>query len=335
MQIDKIELYVIKEQLERLRLLPYFTQNINQHLSKLAGIAEAVIQNFDSFPQDVSYKVAQALWQSVKFLSGSTLNETPYEMVWALDKAVGKWWQGEYAITTAFIDDKNYSFFFSSPHSVLQAVTSVQIELDLIQVALPKVYKHIPLYNVALYHELGHAIDVKHAISQSVCLQNAQQVYLPHIMEHFADIFAAAYTGKAGPQFLVEVFGVHGPSQSHPATQDRIDVVESFLDGAGHPIVDLLLEATEQRVGTKLEVEFSLPNISLCFDNIRPHIILNDKEMHGILAAGWDYVLRGMNVRADPWDKIKEYEAFRIVNDLIERSTRNYMTRARWNNGVA
>ena len=94
------------------------------------------------------------------------------------------------------------------------------------QIKLPDVYRRKPLYTVALYHELGHFMDTRFAISENVEVLRAdlalpgmsaptgaltpaqKQVRLLHLREYFADLFAVCYCGSAIKRFL-EGFAPH------------------------------------------------------------------------------------------------------------------------------
>jgi hypothetical protein len=283
-----------------------------------------------NYPTNTYLNIARTLWTSIQYIAGSSQNETPYEIVASLSSILHQWWNGEFAIITALLSEKNYHFFGSDPGNILQYVLDVNPPVELIQVALPSLYKHYPLYNVALYHELGHFVDLKFNISKFASMMYCSAFPLDHLMEYFADLFSAAYTGNSVTLFLTNALGDQPDSKSHPSTRKRRAVVESFLAGKDSTLISGLKQSVKLLVGKDFQIEYSLPNISNAFDNKRPITIKNDKELHGVIIAGWTYLINNMSNNSKSWGSIEEYESFKIINDLIEKSIRNYMIEVQW-----
>ncbi|MCK9606554.1 MAG: hypothetical protein M0R33_08905 [Methylomonas sp.] len=167
------------------------------------------------------------IWTASKFLSGSTSKKIPYEIAHCLKLALEDWTHKKALITTALTQEKNYSFYFEGVwpqfYILAESYTGIKFESELVQIAFPKLYQHRPLLNVALYHELGHFIDIHQGIvNQSLLLVPSAMLPLPsinfsglspdlvnqiaihHRREYFADLFAASYAGKAIRDFLAE-----------------------------------------------------------------------------------------------------------------------------------
>jgi hypothetical protein len=340
MQIEKIEIHLIKSQLQRLIQYPYFKKEVKVHLEKLTGLCDDLLKSYPKFPSPVYLFIATRLWESIKFLSGSTINETPYEIVACLDKALADWYSQQNSITTALLSEKNYYFYSSDPQNDLKNICGVDLNLEIIQIALPKSYKHYPLYNVALYHELGHFIDRKFSISDYLLLTYEKALGVTkenivvlgnHAKEFFADLFAASYTGNSVSVFLEKVFGMQEASFTHPDSNYRIKLVQNFIDGVSDPWMDMFQDACKKTAGNTLEIRYTLPNINHCLNDFRPAKIETDAEMHGLFAAGWNFVLDSSVRDTDTWSKIEEFDAFSRVNDLITKTIRNYVIVDKWN----
>jgi hypothetical protein len=340
MQIEKIEVHLIKSQLQRLIQYPYFKKEVKVHLEKLTGLCDDLLKSYPKFPSKVYLFIATRLWESIKFLSGSTINETPYEIVACLDKALADWYSQQNSITTALLPEKNYYFYSSDPQNDLKKICGIDLNLEIIQIALPKSYKHFPLYNVALYHELGHFIDLKFSISDYVLLAYEKQLGLTkdnffvlrnHVKEYFADLFAASYSGNAVSIFLEKVIGLQKATSTHPDSSQRIVLVQNFIDSKNDPWIEMFQDACKKTAGNSLEIRYALPDINHCLNDFRPARIGTDAEMHGLFAAGWNFVLNPSVRDTDTWSKIEEFDAFSRVNDLITKTIRNYVIVDKWN----
>lgn len=296
------------------------------------------------------------IWTASKFLSGSTSKKIPYEIVHCLKKALASWTDKNALITTALTQDKAYSFHFHGVnhefYTLAKSLTGVKFDSELVQIAFPQIYRHRPLLNVALYHELGHFLDVHHGIVHLSLLQvPSAQLPLPginlnilapklkeaivthHRREYFADIFAASYAGKAYKDFL-DAFAKNNPvSNTHPATNDRLTLIDSFLSGKHDDIIELFQTSITSLGLKKLDINFAVPDISEAFNNARPYAIQNEAELHGIFEAGTTYIKQAQLSECSPssWpDVVGEAAAERIINGLVEKSIRNSMIIDNW-----
>lgn len=297
------------------------------------------------------------IWTASKFLSGSTSKRIPYEIVHCLKTALASWTTGKKAlITTALTQEKAYSFYFQGVnqdfYTLAKSITGVQFNCELVQIAFPQIYRHRPLLNVALYHELGHFLDFHHGIvNLSLLSIPGEQLPLPginfndmtsderkiiatsHRREYFADIFAACYVGEAYKYFLDAFAKNHSGSWTHPATNDRLDLIDSLLSGTDNAIIDLFQQSLAKLGIRKLGINFAVPDVSTAFDNARPYAIQNEAELHGIFEAGTNYLKQVQIPTAsiNIWAKaVGEASTERIINGLVEKSIRNSMIVDRW-----
>lgn len=263
----------------------------------------------------------------------------------ALSKVLASWSKKKNLITIALIDELNFYFLGIHPNFELPKLVKFflgkDIENELIQIALPKLYRHRPLYSVPLYHELGHFIDNDNRIVQhSLILKPPSPALVDqernHRKEFFADLFATMYTGQAQILFMDKLCPSAPACFSHPSTKDRIKTMELFLSGKSNEIIDIFQDILTKHSLPTLETNYVVPNIVDCFDNIRTYCIQSDAELHGILEAGLLFLENLSGTPRSPWkDLSNEFEPDRIVNDLIEKSIRNKIIVDKWNNGTA
>ncbi|PSJ16075.1 hypothetical protein C7H79_15460 [Nitrosomonas supralitoralis] len=271
--------------------------------------------------------------------------------------ALLSWTTGKKAlITTALTHEKAFSFYFQGVnhdfYTLAKSLTDVQFNSELVQIAFPQIYRHRPLLNVALYHELGHFLDVHHGIvNLSLLAIPVESLPLPglnfdemtseqiniiatsHRREYFADIFAASYVGNAYKDFLDAFAKNNQVSWTHPATNARLDLIDSFLSGAQNDIIDLFQTSLTKKGLRKLEINFLVPDVLEAFNNARPYKIQNEAELHGIFEAGTTY-LKQTQISTDSTNSwthsTGEATTERIINGLIEKSIRNSMIVGNW-----
>jgi len=177
--------------------------------------------------------IAAEVWRLTQFLTGSTAKQIPYEVVYAIQEAVREWGTTNLLVTTAIVQDANF-YFHSSPSDFFNLVESelgVTIRSRPLQIALPYVYRHKPLFCVPLFHELGHFVDACNDIVTTSLLSSPggvgpdlpdlkpsseiaklsgmekqwwEDIVRRHRMEYFADLVSVAYVGRAALGFLQE-----------------------------------------------------------------------------------------------------------------------------------
>ena len=274
--------------------------------------------------------------------------------MYGLRLAISGWTKTETAITTAISQDLYGGFYFRGVDqqfkTLAEAYLGIVIATELIQISLPQVYRHRPLYNLPLYHELGHFLDVHHSITPyTFMLSDAtsllpslpaglpkdtlHNIHINHRMEYFADLFGASFTGLAYGDFLQAFAGANSISLTHPATSDRLTVIDDFLNGKSNPIVELFCTALSNLKLPELKAQFSAPDLNESFDNVRPYLIQSDAEAHGILDSGWHYLQTAWTSPTGLWAEMDEAKIEQTVNDLIEKSTRNRMIVTKWGGG--
>lgn len=335
----KNTLELLHDQLVDLSRTPSLNKKFDSYVADLVQTVDRVLKKYKNLPPAASREIMGGVWSATKYLIGSSSNEIPYEIVYALDLARSEWKKKECIITTALIDDQDYHYNVLSAYTgnLISYFLNKAINYDLIQIALPKLYKHKPLHIVALYHELGHflADDLK-IIATSLIFyppkdpNSDEEKY--HRSEFFADLFAACYTGHSLNVFLSNYFPDNKNSYTHPSSERRIKNIEAFLNKKPTPLIEMFEDILKKLKLPGLEKRYQKPDISKCFDNIRPYEIKNDKELHGILGAGWKYLKNILTSPSEKWRAMSEFERDCKVNDLIEKSIRNRLIKIKWNN---
>lgn len=350
-------LQLLDSKLQDLRDTAYFDQRVRRYIDALRAIIGQLVDPAFKLDDDIRLFVGRQVWSATEFIAGSAPRLQPYEMVYGLQRAIHEWFEAQKhsvkspLIVTSLVQEPN--FFFKSVgagfETVLHDHMGVTIDYEIVQIALPDVYRQKPLYSVALYHELGHFMDMRFSISENVDVlkpdlalpgmsaptgtltPTEKWVRLHHLREYFADLFAACYCGGAIKRFLEGFAPNSGPSPTHPATYFRIQVINSLLAGTSHSLIEAFNLALTARAQPRLQLRFSRPALDGCFDAIRPVPIASDAEVHGILDAAWEYLDRAAERHAEPWKSLDDLEIERVINDLVEKSIRNRMILEQWN----
>lgn len=281
------------------------------------------------------------LWTATQYLSGSVSREVPYEIVYGLELALADWMPGQpkHIVTTAFLAEQNYLFMGVSDqfYPLVLSELGITFTQRLVQVALPQLYKHLPINNSVLYHELGHFIDGHFGISWMMALRSVPagqpipNEALYHAREHFADLFAACYVGEAICGMLEALAPNVLATTTHPATATRTQAVRDFLSGQQNSIVDLCNVALVARSQPPLLVRGVLPDVATPFDNMRPCALTSKEEVHGVLPAALEYLKSKLIAPDGLWTHLDEGDITRVTNDLVEKSIRNWMIVEKWN----
>lgn len=348
MKIDffHLELSLIEAKLNYLNTITFSDNRLNPYLSKLIELRkliEAEISGKASLT-DNEVNAFKMLFNFIKlslnFLDGSRLNTIPFETVFCLKKALNDWVDSKNLV---IVTSLNYnSYFFNSTLSLqeplyifIESKYKIKFDERLILLSIPEFEISNYLYNIVLYHELGHFIDLKYKISDKIMLEkhsdikNNPPLYSQqkrYYMEHFADIFAAQYVSDKLNDYLDFIAGDNKDSSTHPSTQNRIKVVDDFLSGAKNDICTTIKSSSS--IITKHNLEKRCSEIqSDDFENFLPVEIQDEKELHGIYQYGWDQ----WKNRDKIFMSIDSSNSYRIVNNLIEKSISNYLVKSIWN----
>jgi len=263
-------------------------------------------------------------------------------------------------VTTALIQEPNFYFKGIAPafFDAVESELGVVITARPVQVALPYIYRHKPLFCTPLFHELGHYVDTANEVVTTTLLtspphigpdlpdlptaaqiaafptadkKTVVQVIERHRKEYFSDLFAAMYVGQACTDFLQQFAPGQPWSFSHPSSAARQQVVDDFLAGNRNAIVDLFQSALATRGLQPLSKRFASPALATAFSQVRPVTPTSNEEVYGLFDAGWRFL---QQVPANPpalWASLSQQEQERVANDLTEKSIRNRMIWEGWN----
>lgn len=298
-------------------------------------------------PAQVRDELTIAIASVTQFLQGSTSKRVPYEIAYCLKDACLSWSTKRPLITTSLSPDLYRGFYFLGVNPAFYSLTKVyfgiEFEADLVQISMPEIYRTKPLFCTALYHELGHYVDVHREITSKSLLIEDIKWELPgvsqqswanetlqrnHRMEYFADLFSAMYCGDAGRSFLMDFAGSDGPSMTHPSTSDRAKVVEDFLNGRENHVVALFQQTLKSLGMPPLEQHFDAPALERPFENLRPCETTTMREVHGLFNSGWFFLKRQWENRSENWATMEDDRVEVVANDLLEKSIRNFMIRS-------
>ena len=360
----KSNLRLLLSQLDGLAETPYFSSGLDEYLQQLRAVLGTLLSRLSETPATINAEVATFIgnhvWALTQFLTGSTTKQIPYEVVYAIERAASEWTSKKLLITTAIVQEANFYFhggrqdFFK----MVETELGINISSQPIQIALPYIYRHKPLFCTPLFHELGHFVDTTNEIVATSMLMspedvgpdlpdlptsadiatianqgraNIKRVIQSHRAEYFADLFCAAYAGEAAKGFLEEFFPNQKVSPSHPSSTARYRLMDDFLQGKTNPILTLLQDAMVTRGLPPLSIRFAPIQIDDAFGNVRPYRLHSDAEVYGLFNAGWRYLMGAWKNASALWVNLPEEDVERLANDLVEKSIRNRMIEEGWN----
>lgn len=361
--LDQVQLNILNIKLKEISESPYFSTNLNSFVRKLNELASILLRDYDSIENQIVKSFIQNITSATNFFTGSTTKKIPYEIVFCLEDACERWINEQTIITTALSPDIN-DFYFRTVDKTFYDLSSrqfgINFEHKLIQISLPEMYRRKPLFVTPLYHELGHFIDINTGISEvaflisqpnglsvindllipelpsDISVSDKNKILMNHCREYFADLFSAQFIGYSGIKLLQEIAGNHDASFTHPSTKNRVDIVNDFLQGNKNPVVELLNHAIKiLNIHGKLRLPSlaicqSSPNISDAFDNARPYRINSRDEMHAFINSGWEYLCNTQSAPRGFWNGFSQNLAEGKINDLVEKSIRNYILMEKW-----
>ena len=343
----RTDLALLAESLTQLSKTPYFNRAIEKHAQALIDVIKHALSVSPAYDDEILRSFADKVWTCNRYLQGSTTKEAPYEIEYCMRHAISDWLNDSCLVTTALTDKKDFHLKPGDPWDfvakTMDRYEGQPPEEKLIFIGVPRVYKHMPLFCAALYHELGHFVDLARNVTEVTFLTHpvdgvsdkVLDVLHNHRREHFADLFAACYVGSAIVDSIHAINPLADHSTSHPATTTRIEVIRSFLAGENFEELDMFQGALAKLGLPRLEKRFLIPSIEPAFDDIRPYELTNTAELHGIMAAGWSYLAKVKSGGGPRWTVgANQLDVIRIVNDLTEKSIRNASVRTLWGAGL-
>lgn len=313
------------------------------------------------------------IFKSLEFLGSSTLNLIPYEIVECLNYAMHDWINPDvdkFLIVTSLINnvaefsyDPSIAFNDQLYKDIAASYGNLHFERKLVQINLPRSLSRDYLSAVVLYHELGHFIDMKLSIIESLVLDlegrfvgkliedvelNLIREYIPfidkieseyhayviqlHLAEYFCDLFAAQYIGEASNHFLSYVTEKSKTyDETHPSTSNRIRVVTDFVNANDNIIVTLIKNATQRITRRNLEKRFTATETD-DFYKLLPVEIANVSQLHGLYDYAWKIWLDkdSTQEKIELQQPVAAEKIYTIINNLTEKSIGNFITEKKW-----
>lgn len=317
---------------------------LEEHVKELAVLfanVESQINLATSKPNvkksDISHFdiVINFLLDNIEYLEDSVMDTIPFETIFCLETALKDWIKDNYIIVVTF---KRGEYFFSSFLSSEQMYNYIEIQYNiklthkLIQISIPKYEVNDYLFNVVLYHELGHFVDIKYNISSKIIGKNfsglsieERRIKKSHYAEYFSDIFAAQYISRYSSVYLDYFAGDDPDSYSHPSTLSRSRVVDDFLNNIENPIIKLIQETTSLSTGIDVGIKYESFDTKDIIDLI-PANIQRTAQLHYVFIAGWELWLN----EREMFPVKDNAKLYKIINNLLEKTISNYMVTSVW-----
>ena len=327
----------------------------------LLRLVNHIIENRSAYNDAILRTVIDYIWLSHTYLASSTKNDIPFELEFSLRAALRHWTPDDLLIATALVNGRaDYHFrrigVIDELRTLIPGFNYQGFKAQVVHIALPRIYRKSPLFGIPLYHEIGHYIDHAHGVSgfafliasnsfddvvrqsphllptelQNHPLETKLQVLQRYLAEHFADLFAACYLGLTATDFLLDLAGHAPASASHPSVDDRLRVVSAFTSGQSDGVVGLFQRVLASIGLPTLQPRFTVPDITSDYSHVRPYVIQTDEELHGLYTAAYRYLKEGLDNRPPAWEESSEKQVIAAVNDLTEKSIRNFAIKQDW-----
>lgn len=346
-----INLRILEKEFSQLSESAYFDVGFREFVVKSTQVIQHVLAELSYYPEPVVKAFEQHLWNARKFIKGTRSSDAPYEVQYALKAALSDWIPEPALMSYAALEDMN---FFLNTNDLWVFINGSLDKFDsngysplVVRIGTPDIFKHRPTFCTPLFHELGHFIDLYLKISESSMILDKpvvpsgilphqmpkyMQMQLMHRMEHFADVLAACYCGDALNHTLGYLAKDQPASETHPATSERIATVSDFLNGIDRPVVKILKNAVSRRASNTLESKYEVPEIFQNFNDVLTYPVESRAELFGLFQASWTYLEMQLDQPTASWidQATSEFVIEKTVNDLTEKSLRNFEVKQRW-----
>lgn len=346
----ELQLIQLEEIFSKSRNNIYSDDRKQEHFNELNAIFGAISSSDYHGFKDVELSEHVMLLgyisSNLEYLDNSTLNVIPFEMVHCLECALNEWVDGSDFIVATSLSNKQNEFLLESRDSKESFLQINNYLLDrynkelshrLIRIVLPKALSRDYLSSVVLYHELGHFIDFELNISKKLFLQKhlrpdplneLEYKEHNHNMEYFADLFAAQYVGDSSNRYLNHIAHNSPGSITHPSTQNRISVVDLFLEKKACKYLNDFNHVLEANNSPKLEQRYvRIEEKKIDLEKLIPQKLETEKELHYLFLLCWDLWDNSDNNFLAGFERRQKYK---IVNNLIEKSISNHIIKETW-----
>lgn len=338
----RVDLHLVANTLRALDDSAYFDERVHKFTRHFIGAIEHVLASPGKYDDAIETNFAYLCRAVQSYLSGSTNNEIPFEVVFCLTDALRRWRLSDAAIVTSLTEDHNFHLKPLDPWKFIETSISDYdaegFQLPVVMIGVPRIYAHKPIFCVPLFHELGHFVDLKYRVTQVSAILNPTPIApagfddLTYRMEHFADLFGASFVGRSSIAAL-EAIAPNAPvSITHPATAERAALVDAFLAGTAHPTIDLFQNALAALSLPTLTKVFDLVDVAHDFNDVRTFVPSSIEQVYGMYDSAWAYLFNAIDKRLNPWQLSDRRDGIveALVNDLTEKSIRNFAIREAW-----
>lgn len=374
-QLIELHFAQLEKAWKKIKPQSFHDKRLQEHVAFLDQLYERIKldvgKGIEESEIDIYKHFIDFAFRNIEFIDSSTLNLIPYEIIKCLESVLKEWLPNfeNYIIVTALRQNiSSYSINLTTFEKLYRAIEEkfeIVFPYRLIQLNIPKFLSRDYLTNVVLYHEIGHFVDSYYKISDTIARnivankpadydvftqflpallevgklssRDIVEIVKRHLMEYFADLFAAQYIGDTSVHYLSYIAKNDPFTYTHPATLIRFEVVYNFIEKKENNLILEVQQALSSIVKMKFKFRYSqlLPNDFL---NLIPIEVKDDFELHSLFVLGWQIWLNKRNdIHAQ---NAIEYELepnklYIIINSLIEKSIGNYIVKESWSKAVA
>lgn len=302
------------------------------------------------------------LMRWMHFLISSKMTTVPEEMNYVIRKLLRAWiGVGLDSLVLVFVEgDFSVTRFNKNAvgASVFEIATGVKFAKDPVFIRIPHFYQDDMLFNIALFHELGHIVDTqlnlfydvkedvkkavggdmdKRIIREYFPILNANHSYnegilVSYIKEYIADLYAAQYVGN----YIVEYLDYLGEktrqtdSKTHPHFDKRKQVVTDFLDcmtSRTHSTSNFLLKYIMDSFGGSGKGDLAIRWRTISGNDLlhgNPVALTDIDELFSVFKHAWDVVYSGVNAveaaRGIALNSLSHYDFYNSFNVRIKES---------------
>lgn len=358
-------LQLLGERLKKLSHSGFFALELEQYVIQLRESVGSLQKQMTVPNRDLPLiaEITDSIWRATQFLTGTTSNRVPYEITFLLREVLQEWELGDSIVTTSLSQSPDFycERAAHAPDALMKhsAIPGLAVSGHLVQMGVPEIFNHMPLLCSPLYHEVGHYIEERERLVSKLFVDPAlerkfieampevkyfpsgswSQVAKDYAIEHFCDLVAASYVGECVSDYIIQWDHTSVPHPTHPSADNRAKVTRDFLNGASNPLVRLLRDAVKRSgLNVQLTKRHALPDIADCFADVRPATVSSTAELHGLLPAA-DAFLKQLSESPSSFEgtniaRVSTSRHAHLVNDLIEKSIRNYMIGKAWNESL-
>lgn len=353
-------------QLNKLAQGHFFSEELREYITELQNVVRSLREaepTSIAATSELKQLVTESIWKATQYLAGSTSNRIPYEIVFCLKHALEDWQLHNCIITTSLLKSPEFhceSVDAAPAQRCATLALKANFQVEPVQIAFPEIFEHSPIFCSPLYHELGHYVEERLPRIKGIYVEerhteggqfsllpdrlnlpmhlderSQRDIFTNHSIEHFCDLFAASYTGECAAFYLEEWSSLQGSTLTHPSTFSRTELIRDFLAGRHNEYIQLLVDKTRdlETGETMLKKRFILPDVASHFTDVRPCEIQSIEELHGIFPAALAFMKAPMFLAEASQQKVfrSKQEVPILVNDLTEKSIRNFMIKRTWN----